>query len=111
MFDSLLMLGHALICVLLVVLILLQRSEGGLGGLGGGGGSNALMGSSSAASGMEKVTKYMFVLFVITSMALSMMSSGSGVSKSVVEGTTAPQAMEKTAPMTAPVPEGVPAAE
>jgi preprotein translocase subunit SecG len=101
MFTSVLMLAHALICVFLVVVILLQRSEGGLGGLGGGGGAGALMGASSAASGIEKTTKYLFIAFVLTSLALSLMASRDGKSAaSVLE----------SAPITAPVPAAVPMA-
>lgn len=108
MFSSLLLLAHTLIAILLIVVVLLQRAEGGLGALGGGGGADALMGGASAADGITKATRWLFILFMVTSLTLAVISTGKGQQQSVVDttpaaGTSIPAL--PTVPGEAPTPE------
>lgn len=73
MFEYLLVV-HLVICVVLIGAILLQRSEGG-GALGIGGGPSGLMSGRSAANLMTRTTAILGVLFFITSLSLTMIST------------------------------------
>ena len=67
---------HALTCVFIVIFILLQDPKGGvLGNLGGGGGSKSLFGSQGAGGFLVTATKWLAILFAITSISLSYISS------------------------------------
>ena len=67
---------HILACIFIVLFILLQDPKGGvLGVLGGGGGSKSLFGSGGASQFLITITKWLAVIFVITSIALSYLSA------------------------------------
>lgn len=63
---------HFLVCIGLVVVVLLQADKGeGLAGAFGGGASNTLFGERGAATPMAKLTTAMAIIFMITSLLLS----------------------------------------
>jgi len=63
---------HFLVCLGLVVVVLLQADKGeGLAGAFGGGASNTLFGERGAATPMAKLTTAMAIIFMITSLLLS----------------------------------------
>ena len=67
---------HALTCVFIVIFILLQDPKGGvLGNLGGGGGSKSLFGSQGAGGFLVTATKWLAIVFALTSLSLSYISS------------------------------------
>ena len=68
---------HALTCVLIVVFILLQHPKGGgiLGALGGGAGGKALFSAGGASGFLVNVTKWLTVIFALTSLSLSYISA------------------------------------
>lgn len=102
MFSSLLLLAHTIISVLLILIVLIQRSEGGIGALGGGG-ADALMSGAASGNAMTKATRWLFIFFIVTSLALAYNAKGMGARGSVVEQNL--QSIE--IPMT--VPQQVPA--
>lgn len=63
---------HFLVCIGLVVIVLLQADKGeGLAGAFGGGSSNTIFGERGAATPMAKLTTGMAIVFMITSLILS----------------------------------------
>ncbi len=62
---------HILVSILLVVAILLQSGKGSdIGAVFGGAGSQALFGSAGPADFLNKATRVMVVIFMLTSLTL-----------------------------------------
>jgi len=105
--DTVLLVIQLISAIFLVVVILLQRSEGGaLSGLGGGGSSSNLFTARGTGNLLTRVTAILAVVFMASSLLLSVIhSKGSIVSnKSILE--TPAQATtqaEKPAEPVAPV--------
>ncbi len=75
---------YILVCLFLVMVVLLQQGKGAdLAGAFGGGGSQASFGPRSATNIMHRMTTLSFVLFVVLSMTLAILSGKSR--KSVME--------------------------
>lgn len=67
---------HIIMALVIIVLVLVQDSKGGgMGGAFGGGGSSSLLGPTGAPSLLAKITKYAVIVFAITSIWLSNLSS------------------------------------
>jgi len=108
---------HIIICGLLIVVIMLQSGEAAdLAGAFGGAGSQTAFGPRGAATFLSKATTWCAIMFMLTSMALTMhvnkteASAGSSVlqqfsktSKSV-PAAPSPAAPAPAAPMPAPAP-------
>lgn len=66
---------YILVCLFLVMVVLLQQGKGAdLAGAFGGGGSQASFGPRSATNIMHRMTTISFVLFVVLSMTLAILS-------------------------------------
>lgn len=65
---------HIIVCVLLVILILLQSGKEGMGVIFGGGNSS-VFGSTGAGGILAKLTTLMAVIFVITSLSYTYVTS------------------------------------
>lgn len=65
---------HIFVCVVLIVLVLLQSGKEGMGVIFGGG-SSTMFGSSGAGGILSKLTAFLAVIFVVTSLAYNIMSS------------------------------------
>jgi preprotein translocase subunit SecG len=77
---------HVLVCVILILVVLLQSGKGAdLAGAFGGGATQTAFGSRGPASFLSKVTTGAAILFMMTSIALSGISTGSS-KKSIMEG-------------------------
>ncbi len=110
---------HVAICSLLVVVVLLQSGEAAdLAGAFGGAGSQTAFGPRGAATFLTKATTWCAIMFMMTSMALTMHqnsitgSTGSSVLQqfSKPSKTTAPAATPAAPAPAAPAPlSGVPA--
>ena len=75
---------YILVCLFLVMVVLLQQGKGAdLAGAFGGGGSQASFGPRSATNIMHRMTTLSFVLFVVLSMTLAILSGKAR--KSVME--------------------------
>ena len=67
---------HVIVCVILVLVVLLQSGKGAdLAGAFGGGATQTAFGSRGPASFLSKMTTIAAVVFMITSIALSMIST------------------------------------
>jgi preprotein translocase subunit SecG len=77
-----------IVCAILVLVVLLQSGRGAdLAGAFGGGATQTAFGSRGPASFLSKMTTIAAVIFMVTSIALSMISTKSA-SKSILEGKT-----------------------
>jgi preprotein translocase subunit SecG len=102
---------HVLVCVFLIIVVLLQSGKAAdLAGAFGGMGSQTAFGPRGSATLLSKATTISAILFMLTSLSLSIMATRSaGVGTTVLEGAPAPAT--KSAPATPQtVPPPVPAA-
>lgn len=104
---------HILICGLLIVVVLLQSGEAAdLAGAFGGAGSQTAFGPRGAATFLSKATTWCAIMFMLTSMALTMHQNtistpaGSSVLQqfSKEPKKTAPATPASSAPASAPAP-------
>ncbi len=76
---------HVIVCIILVLVVLLQSGKGAdLAGAFGGGATQTAFGSRGPASFLSKMTTVAAVIFMLTSIGLSMISTRSE-SKSILE--------------------------
>ncbi len=81
--QSLILTLHIIVCVLLVILVLLQSGKEGMGVIFGGGNSS-VFGSSGAGGILAKLTALMAVIFVITSLSYTYVTSSHSGSESTI---------------------------
>ena len=103
-FYFVLVMLHVMVCGLLIVVVLLQSGEAAdLAGAFGGAGSQTAFGPRGAATFLSKATTWCAIMFMLTSMTLTMHqnSIGSATGNSILQQfSTAP----KQAPPVAPAP-------
>jgi len=81
--ENVVLIIHLLLALGLIAAVLLQRSEGGLGSMGGGGGG--AVSARSAATAMGKLTWFLAIGFICTSIALTIIAAQKSASGSVVD--------------------------
>ncbi len=81
MLSSILLTLHILVCVVLIIVVLLQAGKGSSVGLSfGGGASQTVFGSSGGKNFFARLTTGLAIVFMITSIVLSIVSSRSSQS-------------------------------
>jgi preprotein translocase subunit SecG len=100
---SLLFIVHFLIAISLIGVVLLQKSEGGALGMGGGGMSGFMTGRSTANL-LTRTTAILAAAFMVTSIALVMLSSPNKGTRSFLDEGPAPTSPSSPAAPTTPVP-------
>src|SRR5271169_1589269 len=111
-YTPLLVTLHVLVCFVLVLVIMLQSGNAAdLAGAFGGAGSQTAFGPRGAATFLSKATTWCAIVFMLTSMALTMhqnstsASTGSSVLQQFSKTSkSAPAAPAPTAPASAPAP-------
>ena len=81
--QTLILTLHIIVCVLLVILVLLQAGKEGMGVIFGGGNSS-VFGSGGAGSILAKLTALMAVIFVVTSISYTLVTSSRPSSQSTI---------------------------
>ena len=81
--ENIILILNVLLAILLVCVILLQKSEGGALGLGAS--QESFVSSRSAGSFLTKTTTIIAILFIITSILLTIISREEISSSSVLE--------------------------
>ena len=101
----LLLIVHVIVCLFLIIVVLLQSGKAAdLAGAFGGMGSQTAFGPRGSATLLSKATTISAVLFMVTSLSLSIMATRTaGLGTSVLEGAPKP-GVGKTVPAPAPVP-------
>jgi preprotein translocase subunit SecG len=101
---------HVLICSLLIVVVLLQSGEAAdLAGAFGGAGSQTAFGPRGAATFLSKATTWCAIMFMLTSMALTMHQNtiASSTGNSILQQfSTTPKNAVPAAPTPAPAAPG-----
>jgi len=89
---------HILVCLGLVVTVLLQSGKGGglAGAFGGSGGAGAAFGGRTTATFLTKATRYLAVVFMLTSLSLAFVVRSRNTSGAVLEGLQGQQAAPAT---------------
>jgi preprotein translocase subunit SecG len=97
---------HVLICLGLIIVVLLQTGRGtGLASVFGGGGGQALFGGKGFGGVLAKATGVLAVLFMLTSITLSLLPKTGARAESALDRTGRPPA---EAPAEAPTGEALP---
>ncbi|MDI6839975.1 MAG: preprotein translocase subunit SecG [bacterium] len=83
---------HILVAIFIILAILMQQREGGLSTVFGGG--QSIFGGRGAAPFLTKTTIVLFILFLLTSFSLTLMSGKtkprSAIERAVKKGEVAP---------------------
>lgn len=88
----LLVIVHVIVCLFLIGVILVQQgSSADLAGAFGGQGSQTAFGPRGAANLMTKLTTWAAVIFMLTSIGLTIAMSHTTTSRSVLSGTSTQQ--------------------
>lgn len=69
---------HLFICVFLIAIVLLQQGKGADAGATFGGGGNTMFGASGADTFLTKVTTFVAICFMVTSVVLAVKGQGGG---------------------------------
>jgi preprotein translocase subunit SecG len=94
---------HVVVCITLILIVLLQKGKGADMGAAFGGSSQAVFGSSGAMSFLNKVTTVIAIVFMLTSLGLTIMS-GRARTSSIMEGVNNTQAPAAQTSQPAPAP-------
>ena len=81
--QTLILTLHIIVCVVLDILILLQAGKEGMGVIFGGG-NTSVFGSSGAGGMLAKMTAFMAVVFVVTSLSYTYVTSSRPSDESAV---------------------------
>jgi len=102
----LLLIVHVIVCLFLIVVVLLQSGKAAdLAGAFGGMGSQTAFGPRGSATLLSKATTISAILFMITSLSLSILATrNAGLGTSVLESSPKSQTAPKSAPAPAQVP-------
>lgn len=92
-FQSIILIFHVIIAIVLVALILVQQGKGAsMGSAFGSGASQTMFGSKGSAPFLMKVTVVLITLFFVTSLSLNRIAT----SESKAKATVAPTIQTKT---------------
>jgi preprotein translocase subunit SecG len=84
---TLLTIFHVIVCVFLILVVLLQQGKGAdWAGAFGGGGTQTAFGARGAGTILSKATTAAAIIFMVTSLALTILISAPGSSSVVREG-------------------------
>jgi preprotein translocase subunit SecG len=98
---------HVIVCFFLIIVVLLQSGKSGdIAAAFGGMGSQTAFGPRGAATALSKATTWSTIIFMITSITLSIMASrGGSSSNSVLQGITpSPTKTQPATPVPTPAP-------
>jgi preprotein translocase subunit SecG len=97
--DTIILLVHIVVCLMLIGLILIQHGKGadaGAAALGGGGGaSSSVFGSQGSGSFLSSSSAVLATIFFITSLSLAYFSGNAERVDSVTEVVTTEEAVEQ----------------
>jgi preprotein translocase subunit SecG len=90
---------HIVICLFLIIVVLLQHGKSAdIAGAFGGMGSQTAFGPRGAASALSKATTGAVIVFMLTSLTLTIMNKRTAPGGSVLEGVKPAQEQSQPAP-------------
>jgi preprotein translocase subunit SecG len=97
---------HIAVCLFLIIVVLLQSGKSGdIAAAFGGMGSQTAFGPRGAATVLSRATTWSAIIFMVTSITLSVYASRRGVANSVLQGVkAAPTKSQPVKPATPPAP-------
>jgi len=94
---------HVMVCLFLIAVVLLQSGKSGdLAAAFGGQGSQTAFGPRGAASALSRATTWSAIIFMLTSITLSIYASKRSGPSSALSGVTSKQTTSKPAPAPPP---------
>lgn len=90
---------HLFVCLILMSVVLLQAGKGAEMGAAFGGSSQTIFGSRGAATFLSKLTVGAAILFMVTSLSLSILSRERSIAPSVVDTGTKDEVVPKEVPV------------
>jgi preprotein translocase subunit SecG len=117
MLQTIVLVAHVGIALLIIGLVLLQRGKGADAGTGfGAGASGTVFGARGSATFFSRATGVLATLFFATSLALAYLATQQTAPRSLLEGAPVPQSeapaptpTEEAAPVVPPLPSDTPA--
>src|SRR5450631_647420 len=105
---ALVMTIHVIVCIFLIIVVLLQSGKAAdLAGAFGGMGSQTAFGPRGSATLLSKATTASAILFMITSLSLSIIATrNAGVGSTILDKHPAPTTAKQPATTTVPPPVG-----
>jgi preprotein translocase subunit SecG len=92
MLQTLVLMGHLVVCVLIVALVLLQRGKGADAGTGfGAGASGTVFGARGSANFFSRSTAVLATLFFVTSLSLAYLATRVTAPRGILEGSVLDQ--------------------
>ena len=92
MLQTVVLMGHLVVCVLIVALVLLQRGKGADAGTGfGAGASGTVFGARGSANFFSRSTAVLATLFFVTSLSLAYLASRVTAPRGILEGSVLEQ--------------------
>jgi preprotein translocase subunit SecG len=92
MLQTIVLVAHVAIALLIIGLVLLQRGKGADAGTGfGAGASGTVFGARGSATFFSRATGVLATFFFVTSLALAYLATQQTAPRSLLEGATAPQ--------------------
>ncbi len=98
--SAILLVIHLLLALSMIAVVLLQRSEGGALGIGGGG----LMSGRASSNLLTRVTAVLAGLFMLSSMLLTIIATGTTEPRSILESAETPASQAPVEPAAPSVP-------
>lgn len=89
---------HIIVCLILMAVVLLQAGKGAEMGAAFGGSSQTIFGSRGAATFLSKLTVGAAILFMVTSLSLSILSRERSIASSIVDTDTKDELVPKEVP-------------
>jgi preprotein translocase subunit SecG len=103
MLQTIVLVAHVGVALLLIGLVLLQRGKGADAGTGfGAGASGTVFGSRGTATFFSRATGVLATVFFVTSLALAYLATERTVPSSLLESAPAPQSTLEPAPAAPP---------
>ena len=89
---------HILVCFFIIIVVLLQSGKSGdISAAFGGQGSQTAFGPRGAATALSKATTWSAIIFMVTSITLSVVASRRSGPKSVLQGLSSSQTKSQPA--------------
>jgi preprotein translocase subunit SecG len=103
MLQTIVLVAHVGVALLIIGLVLLQRGKGADAGTGfGAGASGTVFGSRGTATFFSRATGVLATVFFVTSLALAYLSTERTVPSSLLESAPVPQSTLQPAPVAPP---------
>lgn len=89
---------HVIVCIALICIVLLQTGKGASLGAAFGGSTQTVFGATGSSGFFEKITTWVAIIFMVTSLTLTYMSADRGGETIMKQETVVPQEIPASLP-------------